>query len=97
MQNKNLNIEFDVEPLLILVDMYFDYFLKAEIRKIFDNTDPKSREVSSIIHDMITKHCLVILNNYISNSYLFKLNQYISDEGITLFILNRLHSKISDL
>jgi hypothetical protein len=97
MQNKNLNIEFDIAPLATLVDIYFDHFLKLEIRNLIERTDEKSQELSSNINELITSNCLLILNNYISKSYLHKLNHYVTDEGITLFILNRLHSKISDL
>lgn len=96
MNSKNLDIEFDIEPLLILTDVYYDYFIKNEVISIFNKSNSISKETNNIINDLLQKHCLVITNNYISKNYLTKLNHFITDDGVVLFIFNRLYSKVSE-
>lgn len=96
MLKEHVTPPFDLSPLYLIIDSYYDYNLEPEIISlmrqyvdIFKTDDGKSKIVS-----LFQKHTSEIVKKYVGNQYKNQLSYYITDETLILLIMHRLYFKI---
>lgn len=98
MNNKQIR-SFDIEPVLIITDIYFDQFLKNEVLNMANKYADLFKTEAGLnkINSLLKEHTQTIINQYISSKYILDLHQYITDAALFLFIINRLTDQSLEL
>ena len=97
--DKNINIIFDVEPLFLVVDIYFNRFIKDKIEQLSDTYVDinKTEEGLTKLHSSIKEHSQIIYDDFLSSQYVTRLKSFLTPDGVLLLIIDRLTEHCSNM